>query len=75
MLPGFTAQAALQEPSGRYRMRATAEKTPSALVPAAPCCEGCESGPCMSCEETGSGEDCRWCRTCFRWCVWCGEWW
>jgi hypothetical protein len=55
-LPGFTVQVSLQETSGRYRILSTAEKNSSnKVVPAAPCCEGCESSPtCMQCFETGA---------------------
>jgi hypothetical protein len=75
-LPGFTAQASLEETSRRYRILATAEKPSNAqVVPAAPCCEGCESSYyCMQCFETGAQEYCRWCYNCLRWCVPCGIW-
>jgi hypothetical protein len=71
-LPDFTAQAALQETSGRYHMLYTADTSSGQVVPAVPCCEDCESS-CMQCHE-GAREYCRWCYACLRWCVQCGWW-
>jgi hypothetical protein len=71
-MPGFSAEASLRETSGQYRTLSVAEDSRSRVVPAAPCCENCESSHyCIRCEETGAWAYCRYCYNCLRWCVPC----
>jgi hypothetical protein len=80
-LPGFTAEVSLYQTSKAFRMVAVGAIPSAGVVPAAPCCEQCDtSSACRRCEQcldvstpARCAPACRACYNCWHWCFPCGD--
>jgi hypothetical protein len=63
-MPGFSAEAALRERSGQLWSATPVRATASAVVPARPCCSGCDN----VCDHNPESP---WCIKCYDNCIDC----